>query len=199
MPNVSSASQARAAIEAAAPKGTGRRMVTLTLIGNLVHCWSNNESLFIYILMLLLETDEASAAVVFGTLNTTRARIDLIERLAKLKIKDKAVEKKLDDIIERFSETTRLRNEFNHCMYVVDEHGEITHTNNMRVQEVRGQLQLGVVRPMDDERLRELQESIRAMTGLNRDIWNFMAVLQAHLANRPQDNQARKAETGAAR
>jgi Asp-tRNA(Asn)/Glu-tRNA(Gln) amidotransferase C subunit len=188
-----------AAIEAAAPKGTGRRMVTLTLIGNLVHCWSNNESLFIYILMLLLETDEASAAVVFGTLNTTRARIDLIERLAKLKIKDKAVEKKLDDIIERFSETTRLRNEFNHCMYVVDEHGEITHTNNMRVQEVRGQLQLGVVRPMDDERLRELQESIRAMTGLNRDIWNFMAVLQAHLANRPQDNQARKVETGAAR
>jgi Asp-tRNA(Asn)/Glu-tRNA(Gln) amidotransferase C subunit len=149
--------------------------------------------------MLLLETDEASAAVVFGTLNTTRARIDLIERLAKLKIKDKAVEKKLDDIIERFSETTRLRNEFNHCMYVVDEHGEITHTNNMRVQEVRGQLQLGVVRPMDDERLRELQESIRAMTALNRDIWNFMAVLQAHFANRPQDNQARKAETGAAR
>jgi Asp-tRNA(Asn)/Glu-tRNA(Gln) amidotransferase C subunit len=188
-----------AAIEAAAPKGTGRRMVTLTLIGNLVHCWSNNESLFIYILMLLLETDEASAAVVFGTLNTTRARIDLIERLAKLKIKDKAVEKKLDDIVERFNDTTRLRNEFNHCMYVVDEHGEITHTNNMRVQEVRGQLQLGVVRPMDDERLRELQESIRAMTGLNRDIWNFMAVLQAHLANRPQDNQARKVETGAAR
>jgi hypothetical protein len=107
--------------------------------------------------------------------------------------------KKLDDIVERFNDTTRLRNEFNHCMYVVDEHGEITHTNNMRVQEVRGQLQLGVVRPMDDERLRELQESIRAMTGLNRDIWNFMAVLQAHLANRPQDNQARKVETGAAR
>jgi len=48
-----------AAIEAAAPKGGGRRMVTLTLIGNLVHCWSNNESLFIYILMLLMETDEA--------------------------------------------------------------------------------------------------------------------------------------------
>ena len=76
-----------AAIEAAAPKGAGRRMVTLGLIGNLVYCWSNNESLFIYILMLLMEADEASAAVVFGTLNTTRARIDLIERLAKLKIR----------------------------------------------------------------------------------------------------------------
>jgi len=88
-----------AAIEAAAPKGAGRRMLTLGLIGNLVYCWSNNESLFIYILMLLMEADEASAAVVFGTLNTTRARIDLIERLAKLKIRDKSIEKKLDDII----------------------------------------------------------------------------------------------------
>lgn len=27
-----------------APKGAPRRTVTLTLIGTLVHCWSNNES-----------------------------------------------------------------------------------------------------------------------------------------------------------
>jgi hypothetical protein len=170
-----------AAIEAAAPKGASRRMTILTLIGNLVYCWSNNESLFIYILMLLMESDEPSAAVVFGTLNTTRARIDLIERLAKLKVKDKSIEKKLDDIVERFNDTTRIRNEFNHCMYVVDDHGEITHTNHMRVQEVRGRLQLGTVRPMDDARLREMQETVLAMTRLNRDIWDFLGVLQKHL------------------
>ena len=174
-----------AAIEAAAPKGAGRRMLTLGLIGNLVYCWSNNESLFIYILMLLMEADEASAAVVFGTLNTTRARIDLIERLAKLKIRDKSIEKKLDDIIERFGDTTRIRTEFNHCMYVVDERGEITHTNHMRVQEVRGRLQLGTVRPMDDARLAEMQETVLALTHLNRDIWDFLGVLQKHLG-KPQ-------------
>ena len=179
-----------AAIEAAAPKTGGRRMATLTLIGNLVHCWSNNESLFIYILMLLMETDEASAAIVFATLNTTRARIDLIERLAKLKVTDNAVAKKLDDIIERFNGFTRTRNEFNHCMYVLDERGEITHTNHMRVQEVKGRLQLGIVRPMDEARIAELQESIRAMTRLNRDIWNFMGVLQKHLAERAPPKRA---------
>src|SRR5262245_35102066 len=178
------------AIEAAAVKSGGRRTVTLTLIGNLVHCWSNNESLFIYILMLLMETDEASSAIVFATLNTTRARIDLIERLAKIKISDEQVEKKLDDIIERFNETTRTRNEFNHCMYVIDEHGEITHTNHMRVHEVKGRLQLGVVRPMDDLRIRELQESIRAMTRLNRDIWDFLGVLQKHLAEQARPKRA---------
>lgn len=52
-----------------------------------------------------------------------------------------------------------MRNEFNHCMYVLDERGEITHTNHMRVQEVKGRLQLGIVRPMDDARIRELQNA----------------------------------------
>ena len=70
-----------------------------------------------------METDEATAAIVFATLNTTRARIDLIERLAKIKVGDKQMEKKLDDIVERFNDSTRMRNEFNHCMYVLDERG----------------------------------------------------------------------------
>ena len=41
-------------------------------MGHLICSWSNSESLFIYALMILLRTDEASAAVVFATLNTTR-------------------------------------------------------------------------------------------------------------------------------
>jgi hypothetical protein len=134
--------------------------------------------------MLLMESDEATAAIVFATLNTTRARIDLIERLAQIKLADKQVEKRLDDIIKRFNDSTRIRNEFNHCMYVLDERGEITHTNHMRVHEVKGRLQLGVVRPMDDARIRDLQGSVRAMTQLNRDIWDFMGVLQKHFAGR---------------
>ena len=51
----------------------GFAALVLALIGNLICSWSNNESLFIYVLMILLRTDEASAAVVFATLNTTRA------------------------------------------------------------------------------------------------------------------------------
>ncbi|MFX6949686.1 hypothetical protein ABTH81_21645, partial [Acinetobacter baumannii] len=85
--------------------------------GNLVSSWTNNESLFIYVLMLLLRTDQASAALTFATLNTTRARLDLIQRLAKITIRDPNLEKALSKIIERFNESTVIRNEFNHCMY----------------------------------------------------------------------------------
>lgn len=80
------------------------------MIGNLVFSWSNNESLFIYLLMILLKTDQTSAAVVFATLNTTRARLDLIQRLAKLHVSDRTVTRTLDQLIERFKEYTRIRN-----------------------------------------------------------------------------------------
>ena len=96
--------------------------------------WSNNESLFIYVLMILLRTDEASAAVVFATLNTTRARLDLIQRLTKIRVTDKALAKNLTALIERFSELTKVRNELNHCMFVFDRSGAITHTQSMRLR-----------------------------------------------------------------
>ncbi len=171
-----------AAIEAAAHQSANRRTFILAVIGNLVYGWSNNESMFIYMLMLLMNTDEASAAIVFATLNTTRARLDLVERLAKIKIRDKAISKALEKIVTRFNELTRIRNEFNHCMYTVGEQGEITHTRSLRLQEVRGQLQLGIVRNMDDARIKEMTDAIRNQTQLNRDIWDFLPRLQAHLA-----------------
>ena len=89
-------------LTAAAPASSDRRTFVLALIGNLICSWSNNESLFIYVLMILLRTDEAAAAVAFATLNTTRARLDLIQRLAKIRISDRALAKNLTALIERF-------------------------------------------------------------------------------------------------
>ncbi|MDF2812229.1 MAG: hypothetical protein K0S56_3260 [Microvirga sp.] len=166
------------AIEAAAINSADRRTMILALIGNLVFSWSNNESMFIYILMVLLETDEVSAAIVFATLNTTRARLDLVQRLATAKINDKETAKTLDKIITRFNESTRVRNEFNHCMYTVNDRGEITHTHAMKIRESRGRLTLGELRPIDDARIAELAKSIADLKRLNRDLWEFLPRLQ---------------------
>jgi hypothetical protein len=171
-----------AAIEAAAAhQSANRRTFIMALIGNLVYSWANNESMFIHMLMVLMNTDEASAAVVFATLKTTRARLDLVERLARLKIKDRSMQKTIERIIARFNELTKIRNEFNHCMYTLDDRGEITHTHSIRLQEVKGKLQLGVVRTMDEARIDEMLDAIRGMTKLNREIWDFLPRLQAYL------------------
>ncbi|WP_342363460.1 hypothetical protein [Terrarubrum flagellatum] len=170
-----------AAIEAAAPESVDRRTLILALIGNLICSWSNNESMLIYVLMMLLRTDQASAAIVFATLNTTRARLDLIQRLALLHLKDKALDRDLKKLIARFNDSTRLRNEFNHCIYSVDDHGKITQTQSMRIVETRTSLQFGETRQMDEQRIKEMLDANRSLTQLNRELWDILPRLQAHL------------------
>jgi hypothetical protein len=172
------------AIAAAAGATQDRRTEILSLIGNLVFSWSNNESLFIYVLMVLLETDEVSAAIVFATLNTTRARLDLVQRLSKAKVRDEAIARELDDLVSRFSKQTRLRNDLNHCMYTVNESGEITHTQLMKLEERRGALSFGRIRKMDRERLDEMAQAIREHGALNRDLWAFLPRLEHYLSER---------------
>lgn len=179
-----------AAIDAVAPKSADHRTSILALIGNLVFSWSNNESLFIYLLMLLLRTDQQSAAIVFATLNTTRARLDLIQRLAKLHIRNRDIEKTLNELITRFNDCTRIRNEFNHCMYTVDSKGEITHTHSIKVVETRKHLQFGEIRPMDKQRIKEMIATTQELKTLNRDIWQFLPRLQRHMEDISRQNAA---------
>jgi hypothetical protein len=169
------------AIEAAAAGSVDRRTMILTLIGKLIFSWSNNESMFIYIMMLLMRTDQTSAAIVFTTLNTTRARLELIERLAKINLAHKPTARALDRIIERFNACTRVRNDFNHCMYTLNERGEIASTHSLRIQFERGGLRLGTVRAMDDERIKELNATIDELKKLNRDVWAFLPKLEQQI------------------
>jgi hypothetical protein len=150
-------------------------------MGNLTCSWSNNESLFIYVLMILLRTDEASAAIVFATLNTTRARLDLIQRLAKIRISDKALAKNLTALIERFSESTKVRNELNHCQFIFDASGAITHTQSMRLMETRSSLRFGEIKALDEPRLQEMLRTTHEMTKVNRDLWDLLPRLEAHV------------------
>jgi hypothetical protein len=181
------------ALEAAAPEFADRQNQILAQIGTLGLAWSNNESVFVYVLMILLETDEVSAAIVFATLNTTRARMDLIRRLATVKISDPAIAQTLTRIIRRFDACTNVRNELNHCVFTLNSRGEITHTQTMRVEERKGALSLGAVRPMDDRRLKEITEANKQLKRLNRDIWDFLPVLKRHIETRNASTPAPKA------
>ena len=107
--------------------------------------------------------------------------LDLIQRLAQIKIKDKTLNKELDRLIERFNDGTHIRNEFNHCMYTVDSSGEISQTQSMRLVQTSANLRFGETKPLDDARVNEMTEAVREMTRLNRDIWDFLPRLEAHL------------------
>jgi hypothetical protein len=89
-------------------------------------------------------------------------------------------------LIDRFNRSTSLRNEFNHCLYITDDAGQITHTQSMRIVENRDHLEFGVSKPLDDARLKSMVAAAREMTNINRDIWEFLPKLQRHLQSKPQ-------------
>lgn len=178
MPAVLPSAPDFASIEAKAPLTSDQRTYILALIGNLIYTWSNNESMFIYLLMVLLESDFDAAAITFVSLNTTRARLDLIRRLAKAKVEDPGTVRKVERLIDRFNECTRVRNEFNHSVYQMDDLGRITHTNMLKISESASGVRYVVSRPVDEARIRQMSATIRKLTKLNRDLWAFLPEIE---------------------
>lgn len=166
------------AIEAAARETAAGRAELMALIGKLVLGSSNNESLLIYVLMVLLQTDEPSAAVVFSTLNTTRARLDLVSRLARIRIADPETRSALDEVIRHFNEANQIRNEFLHATYAVDGRGVITHTQTMRLIKKGRRTSFGDQNPIDQRRLDDMAKACRDLKTLNRKIWDLLPRLQ---------------------
>ena len=175
-------------IDSHAGSGEAQRKNVLTAIGNLVFSWSNNESVFIYLLMELLDTDFQSAAITFISLNTTRARLDLVRRLGKTHVSDRRLLRRLERLIDRFNDCTKVRNEFNHCIYQVDEMGRIVETQTLRISEAKQGVLLGEVKKFDSSRFGEIERTIKKLTVLNRDLWRFLPEIEQHL------NQIRRAK-----
>lgn len=107
----------------------------LLMVGRLNYVWTNTESLMIYLIVHLLKVEKEAAIVVFLTLNTTRARMDLIERLAKLPSTPAPDRKTILSIMARLKKESKTRNKYNHCIYSFDEKGEIASTQLMRLVE----------------------------------------------------------------
>ena len=173
------------AIEKAARETGASRARLMALIGQLVFSSSNNESLLIYVLMVLLQTDEPSAAIVFSTLNTTRARLDLVSRLSRIKISDRETRRTLDQLVKHFNDANQVRNEFLHAMYTVDANGVITHTQTMRAIEKSGRVSFGQQTPIDQKRLDGMVKACRDLKSLNRKLWEFLPRLQAAVSVAP--------------
>lgn len=155
-----------------------------TLVGRFMFNWSNNESMLIYVIMELMRTDEISAAVVYSTLNTTRARLDLVRRLAKLHLRDRTLRRRLDDLIERFNGATRLRNEFQHSIYARDADGKLSQMRALRISETRRRISFGDPTMLDAHRIEQLEATLGELQALNRDLWAMLPDLRTAMAGR---------------
>ncbi len=146
----------------------------LLRVGRLNYVWTNTESLLIYLIAHLLRVEKEAAVVVFLTLNTTRARIDLIERLAKLTATPAADRKAILSLMTRLKKEAKTRNKYNHCIYAFDEKGEILSTQLMRLVEDDKHVHYGKVEKMDQNEIDHLEKSIAGIVDISNAMWTFI-------------------------
>lgn len=153
--------------------GASRRANLMVLIGHLAFGSLINESLLIYILMVLLPTDEPSAVVVFSISKTMRTQLDLVSGLAWIRISDRATRLALDQVVKLFNRANQIRNEFLHPKNTVDGKGAITHTKTILAIEKGSKISFAQQDPIDQKRLDRVAKACREMSSLNRKIWSF--------------------------
>jgi hypothetical protein len=147
----------------------------LQLVGQLNYVWTNTESLFIYLIAHLVGTNKEVAIVIFLTLNTTRSRLDLLERLAKANSTPAATRADVLQLTARLKQEAKVRNKYNHCIYSFDTNGEFGSTQLMRIAEFNDDLKYGKVEMLDDDEMTRIQDAITEVTAVNRAIWEFLA------------------------
>jgi hypothetical protein len=143
-------------------------------VGKLNYTWTNTESLLIYIIAHLMGTVKEAAIVTFLSLNTTRARLDFIERLAKMKSTPRESRDAILAIAARLKLEGKLRNKYNHCVYSFNKDGEIESTQLLRIAEFGNELKYGKVEEIDDAEMSRIDASIRKIAEVNVSIWEFI-------------------------
>lgn len=146
----------------------------LQRVGRLNYTWTNTESLLIHLIAGLARVEKDVAVVIFLTLSTTRARVDLVQRLAKMA---GTAEDVRDDILALTGRLTRegaLRNKYNHCIYSFDPEEGRLQTIMMRIQDRRKDIRVGKTEPLTEGQAANIDGSIARLQQLNIDIWDLV-------------------------
>lgn len=157
-----------------APGGAVDFDEVLLLVGRLNYAWTNTESLLIHFIAGLAGTDKETATVIFLTLNTTRARVSLVERLAKMKGRDAAERAGVLDLTGRIMRLSALRNRYNHSIYAFDSEGGNPRTILMRISDRRDDIRMGQSCAIDTAAVSDIRAAAKALHELNVQIWRHI-------------------------
>lgn len=146
----------------------------LLRVGKLNYAWTNTESLLIHLIAGLCGTDKETATVVFLTLNTSRARLDLVERLSKMDRRGRDEHTRILEVTAKIKKLGGLRNRFNHCIYAFDPDGGNPRTILMRIADRKHDIRMGQTSAVDDAVLSDIEKAIEALSQINRDIWDMV-------------------------
>ena len=139
--------------------------------GTLNYVWTNTESLLIHLIAGLGGMTKDVAMVIFLTVNTTRARLELVDRLSKMPGIPPDQRRAILALTQRFQKEAPLRNKYNHCIYSFDAAQGTVSTILMRIADRKDDLHIGRADRADADELAAIDASIARIQALNLDIW----------------------------
>ena len=143
----------------------------LLLIGRMNYTWTNTESLLVHVIAGLARTDKDTAVILFLTLNTMRARVDLVERLAKFDRTPAAERTRILAATRKLVQLSGPRNRYNHSIYAFDPENGQVRTILMRIADRKDDIRMGQSSDLDAAALDEIRSAIRELGALNREFW----------------------------
>lgn len=143
----------------------------LLKIGTLNYTWTNTESLLIHFIAGLAGCDKETAVVIFLTLNTSRARLDLVERLAKLPRIDPEERESVLALSREMGGLSALRNRYNHCIYAFDPESGTPRSILMRIADRKRDIRIGESHEIDAVAIAEIDDTLRKLADLNTRFW----------------------------
>ncbi|MEL6920468.1 MAG: hypothetical protein AAFO77_05505 [Pseudomonadota bacterium] len=146
----------------------------LRLVGRINYAWSNTESLLIHFLAGLARVDNETATILFLSLNTSRARLDLVKRLARAKCDDQVLEDRIIKFTAEMSSLGKQRNALNHSLYAFDgDLGEVR-TIEMRIADTAKGLKMGRQQVLDAAEVARIAKTIDRLVAVNAEAWSII-------------------------
>lgn len=147
----------------------------LLLVGRLNYTWTNTESLLLHLIAGLSGTTKDVAVVIFLTLNTTRARVDLVERLAKMPHQAPAERDAVLGLTKGLMKLSGARNRYNHCIYAFDPDGGPPKSILMRIADRKDEIRIGQTVDLDAAAIADIAGAIDDLARINQQIWAHIA------------------------
>lgn len=183
-------------------EGVNQRLIVLTsefstASAKLIQMWANCESWFPHILSILLRTDIERARLVFSTLTSTRARIDLVRRAGIMCLPHNRDIRHLQKLCQEFDHVTKKRNLICHAEYGIGPRQEsitdLMSTNYQR-SDFNGTNQFEF-RRIDRGFVNEITQATKSAMSLCVRLERFKKRHEAHVLVLPRSQPAKYFQT----
>jgi hypothetical protein len=154
----------------------------------LIISWCNCESWFVRVFTELLKVDSARADLVYYSINSTRARIEMVQNLAILCMKDVRNVRHLLKLCREFKSVTELRNRLSHGEYEIALYRSAVTgiiSANYKAGSFDG-TNAFVYRKVDKAFINEVKQAGRRASSLSSRLARFVALMSGRVLKRPR-------------